>query len=432
MTAASTKSLLSIMIEVVFDTTKEWGSYLIILPLPLVMLAFYRKFASSIFDPWFPLLFNQVVYAILIGILYIQAEINSAEYVYWNMLSFAFMLPFLIGKNRSYSAASRVNLFSSAVGHFSVVSVKYLIFYQLLSDFIFVINRGIPVFYEYGSDPQIYIDGFGFVKYIHDAMRYILPPLSIVAYYHNSRGRLLFFSIVMCIYPALLFEWSKVGLITIFANYYFSYLIIFGRTKLLIKYTRRAFVLSLLFVMFMFSLAAARGYGGNGFEAFLIRIVQTIDSAYLYFVLGGNQFVPSDFSFTGYFFSLISPYFGYDSKANNIGHVLLSSAGMNTESGYGPSPPFQIVSHIFFGYYGVFYAFLIGIILVLVRSRLYRSGNVSLISFLIIYSFLHVLAGDASLLLYYTFTFLLLIPPIFCAFITSYFVRDRVTLSPLI
>lgn len=396
------------------------NGYVIFAFLLIACLYLLRKISRGIFDPWFPLVFNQIVLLFIVTYLYVIGLLNFSDYWYWIGGTLAIFLPLLLQKRQFfYPERLLVTPAPQSFLDFLKWLGTFVCVYQLVFDVVFVVNRGLPVLSEYGSNPQIYIGGFGIVKYIHDSTKLILPPIATLILFSAGNKKLYLYLMVSSIYPSLLFEWSKVGLITVVASYWISYLCFFGYTTRLLRFTRLAFLAAGLFVLFMFSRVAASGYGNGTFDAILLRVIDTADSIYMYYILDARRYIPPDFSFAGYAFSLVAPFFSTGYQLDTIGHVIQSGAYISTEDGFGPSPPAQIVGNIFFGSAGIFYCLIVGIFLRFIRRKLTCQNPITLTYILILYSLMATLAGDFSLFFYYIFISLFVTPPIFAAFLAQ-------------
>lgn len=378
-----------------------------------------RRSIHGLFDPWFFTVFNQFIFLSLLSVLYSKNVLSFYDYAYWLVCTFIFFLPFVLIKCKEpnfFVSSSRVRTQARLVN----LVIFFVSFYQITFDLFFIFSRGIPLLYESGSNPQIYLGGFGVIKYIHDACRYILPPLAVFSLFATGKRTILLFSIFVNLYPALLFEWSKSGFVIILMYYWVAAFYFFGRTTLLLKVTDFALSVAALFTLFMFSRLAATGYGENTLDSLTIRLVQTIDSAYFYFVMNAQAHIPTDFTFTGYIFSLVAPFFGVNISGSSIGQTLMLASGFSAEDGYGPSPPFQVIGHVFMKEYGILYALLLGVILALFKSRIGSLKPWQIIFYLMLYNVAPFLAGDVSILFYYLFITVFLLPPIILAVVISY------------
>ena len=386
----------------------------------IACLYLLRKTSRGLFDPWFPIVFNQIVLIFIVTYLYVIGVMNFNDYWYWVSATLAIFLPLMLQKRQFFYPE---RLLATPVPQSFLLFLKWLgillCIYQLMFDVVFVVNRGLPVLSDFGSNPQIYVGGFGIVKYIHDSTKLILPPIATLILFGSGNKKLYLYLMASSIYPSLLFEWSKVGLITVFASYWISYLCFFGYTIKLVRFTRLAFLAAGLFVLFMFSRAAATGYGAGTFDAILLRVIDTADSIYMYYILDARRYVPQDFSFAGYAFSLVTPFFNTGYNVDTIGHVIQSGANISTEDGFGPSPPAQIVGNIFFGTAGIFYCLIVGIFLRFIRKKLTCRNPITLTYSLIFYCLMANLAGDFSLFFYYIFILLFVAPPFFAAFLAQ-------------
>jgi hypothetical protein len=393
-----------------------FGFFLMAVALTSAILILVRT-SRSIFDPWFPIAVNHAILVLIVSYLYVAGVISIAQFSYWIAGTAALFGP-LIFRDRRRPPINAVFTFSSKRHVVTFLLAGYfLCTYQIFFDLIYIVARGIPVFKEYGANPQIYTGGFGIVKYIHDATRLVLPPIATyVLFLSNDRKfyRVLMFS---SFYPAIFFEWSKVGFITVAANYWICYLYFFGRTERLRNTTRLGLIFAVAFVFFMFSRVASSGYGGDTLNAILLRLVDTGDSVHMYYVLGADNNIPSSYNFFEYAFSLVAGFFFVN--IDTIGHVIQASANISTEAGFGPSPPAQIVGSIFFGYFGIVYCLSVGLLLRLIRRKISIQKVELRILFLMLYIVSPALTGDLSLLFYYFFTLLFVTPPILCALIIS-------------
>jgi hypothetical protein len=402
----------------IFNIANFDGYDLVLIGLVLIVaILIIMKISRSIFDPWFPIGVNQAILLLIVAYLYIDGLIAISEFFYWMVATAALIVPLML-QNHSRLLVG----FSSAVCSkrnftFLLIVAYFLCAYQIIFDSIFILSRGIPVLNEYGSNPQIYIGGFGVVKYIHDAIRIVLPPIATYILLSSSRRKLYGFFVFCTFYPAVIFEWSKVGFITVAANYWICYLYFFGRTERLAKWTRYGFILAVVFVLFMFSRVAASGYGSNTLNAILIRLVETGDSVNMYYLLGAKNYIPVDYSFIQYVFSLVAGFFSV--KIDTVGHVIQTAANISTEDGFGTSPPAQIIGSVFFGVFGIFYCLIMGLILCGVR-RICSTQKVGIrILFLMLYIASPAFSGDLSLFFYYLFILLVVAPPILCAWLIS-------------
>ena len=139
----------------------------------------------------------------------------------------------------------------------------------------------------------------------------------------------------------------------------------------------------------------------------------------MYYILDARRYIPPDYSFAGYAFSLVAPFFNTGYQVDTIGHVIQSGAYISTEDGFGPSPPAQIVGNVFFGSAGIFYCLIVGILLRYIRKKLQCQNPITLTYSLMLYSLMTTLAGDFSLFFYYIFILLFVAPPIFAAFLAQ-------------
>lgn len=378
-----------------------------------------RRSIYGLFDPWFFTVFNQFIFLALLSALYSKNILASYDYVYWLASTFIFFLPFALIKYKEpvvFSPSSEVRTQARLVS----LVIFFVSCYQIMFDLVFIVSRGIPVLYEFGANPQIYLGGFGIVKYIHDACRYILPPLAVFSLFATGKRTLLFFSIFINLYPALFFEWSKSGFIIVLMYYWIAAFYFFGRTPLLRKVTTSGLGIAALFTFFMFSRLAVTGYGENTLDSLAIRLVQTIDSAYFYFVMDAQAYLPKDFTFSRYIFSLVSPFFGVNASGSSIGQTLMLASGFSAEDGYGPSPPFQVIGHMFLKEYGIFYALLLGGTLALLKNRIGSFKPWQILFFLMLYNVAPFLAGDVSIFFYYLFIVAFLLPPIILAVVMHF------------
>lgn len=396
-----------------FDTFQgiSWLAWLAIAGILTAFIYIARRSIFGLLDPWFPIIFNQFIYIALLSILFFNNILKFSDYIYWIVSTLLFFLPFALIKCK----IPIVDLPSSRSRyHSKLVNLIIILLsgYQVTVDLVFIVNRGVPALYEFGSNPQIYLGGFGIVKYIHDACKYVIPPLAVFSLFATGKRSLFFLALFITLYPALLFEWSKVGVLTVLMYYWISALYFFGRTATLRKITTAGLSLAALFTLFMFSRVAATGYGENTMDALSIRLVQSIDSGYFYFIRDAQTYIPKDFTFSRYIFSLVAPFLGGDASGSSVGQTLLLASGVSAEDGYGPSPPFQIIGHIFLKEYGLVYAMLLGWGLALMKSSIGSLKQERAILFLIVYNVAPVLAGDASLFLYYIFILVFLLPPL--------------------
>lgn len=397
----------------------NWINWIVVIAVIISGLLIVKKIAYSILDPWFAFGFNQIVYLTLITVLYINNILVFSDYMYWLVASTLLLLPFLLLKTQKFplfaSPSSKSKNFARSVN----LIILFICLYQVIFDVAFILNRGIPVFTEGGSTPQIYMGGFGIVKYIHDTIKFIVPPLAIFSLFATGKRHFLNLSLFYTLYPCLLFEWSKVGLIVVLANYWIAYVIYFGYTKKLKRISTVGIAICALFVIFMFSQVAAAGYSDNALDALGKRVVESIDSAFLYFVLDAKTSLPPNYSFSQYIFSLVSPFFGSDNGGGTIGQVIQDAASLTTKDGYGPSPPAQIVGHIFLKDFGFVYTLVIGMLLFMMKKKIASLRQESAVFFLMLYNIIAVIAGDASLFFYYVFICIFLFPPIALAVLVN-------------
>lgn len=395
----------------------------------ILILCIYgaRKISFGILDPWFGLAVSQVLLVAIASALYFKGVLKPSYYFYWLGATAMFLLPFAWLKPQRFPLYAAPSPQSIQYARFVNLLIILLSLYQFVLDIVFIANRGIPVLYQFGSNGQIYMGGFGIVKYVHDANMFLLPPLAVYSFFISRKTKFLILGILAAAYPSLFFEWSKLGLYNILLYLWIASMFFFGPSKFLRKLYTVGIVACLPFVFFMFSRIAAAGYGGgNTLDAFQTRMVQSGDSIYMYFVLDTQASIPKEYTFPKYISSYISPYLSYVSPyfvrdasdtTDSIGHVILTAAGLPTAAGSGPAPPFQVVGHIFMKYYGFVYGFFIGFILYRVKSKIGSIKQEHAVIFLTLYNCIHVIAGDASLFTSYLFIYIFLLPPVVMAFL---------------
>ena len=407
----------------------------------ILILCIYlsRRICIGILDPWFSIAFNQVLLVGVFSALYFKGIFSPSYYYYWLAATAMFLLPFGWLKPQRFPLFSSPSPRSIQCARFVNLLIVLLSLYQLVLDIVFIANRGIPVLYEFGSNPQIYMGGLGIVKYVHGANVSLLPPLGVFSFFATRKTRFLILAIFAAAYPTLLFEWSKMGLLNVLMSLWIASMFFFGPTKFLKKLYTVGIVACLVFVFFMFSRTAATGYGGgNTLDAIQTRLIESGDSAYMYFLFDGQASIPHDYTFPKYIFSYVSPYLSYVSSyfvrdasgaTDSIGHVILTAAGLPTEAGYGPSPPFQVVGHMFWKNYGVAYGFFIGLILYWMKSKIGSIKQEHAVIYLTLYNCIVVISGDAALLLSYLFVYIFLLPPVVMAFLLDAALPEQKTVS---
>lgn len=390
----------------------EW---LLIVMSVAIVYPIVKKSTHGIFDPWLVFIFNQILLLILITFLYINKHLTLHQYIYWLCSTMALLLPLKHIRPVEFPLVSDKDRKIYAKHRLIGLMIIMLCSYQLFADLIFVFYRGIPIINGSGPNPQIYMGGFGIVKYIHDATRILLPPLATYSLYLTGKKKLFYLTLIIAIYPTLIFEWSKVGLIQVISVYWISYLFYFGSTKKLKKMTLIGVFASVLFVGLMFSRIVSQDYGVNVLDSILMRLVQSADSVHIYFVGDAQSSIPLNYYFIDYIFSLITPFFGFPNEIGTIGHVMQNALGLAVSEGYGPSPPAQIIGHIFFSGAGVIYTMFIGLSLQLFRNTIHKIRQDRLVVYLIFYYLAPFIAGDISLFFYYVFIFIFITPPMIVA-----------------
>jgi hypothetical protein len=407
----------------------ELPSWIAIAGILILFIYLSKRISYSIFDPWFPIVFNQILLVGLWSLLYFRRAIRPSYYYYLLAATAMFLLPFGWLRPQRFPLFTSPSERSIQYARFANLLLIMLSIYQIVFDITFIASRGIPVLYQYGSNPQIYMGGFGIVKYIHDDNRSLIPAIAVFSFFATRRKKFLLLGLFVTVYPCLLFEWGKMGLLGVLMTFWIASMFFFGPTKFLRKVSYVAIAVSLLSIFFMFTRVAATGYGGgNTLDALQTRLIETGDSTYMYFILDGQASIPHDFTFPKYIFSNVSPYLSYVSPyfvrdasgaTDTIGHVVLTAAGLPTGAGYGPSPPFQIVGHMFWKNYGIAYGFLIGFILYRMKSGIGSLKEEQAILFLVIYTNIPMIAGDAAVFIYYLFSYVFVLPPVVAAILIN-------------
>ncbi len=351
------------------------AAWVAVFGLIIAFIVLGRRISFGILDPWFTLFFNQGLLLALLAILLFTKLISGSTFLYWLCATALFILPFFWVHRVTFPLFTSAS--DSAYRWLRLANLLILLLaaYQFAFDVIFVSARGIPILYANGSNPEIYIGGLGIVKYIHDGCKFILPPLAVFSLFVTGKRRFFVLGLFASLYPAVLFEWSKAGLFLVISNFWISAQVFFGPRKLLKRATIIGVSTACLFMLFMFSRVAATGYADNAFDSLFTRLIESGDSVFFYFVMNGRNGISHDFTFLRYAFSYVAPFFGADPFKGNVGHALLEAVDISAESGYGPSPPFQVIGHMLFHDFGALYALSIGIILAWAKGSLRRRSE---------------------------------------------------------
>jgi hypothetical protein len=289
---------------------------------------------------------------------------------------------------------------------------------QALADLAFFLSRGIPVLAEGGPNPVIYMGGFGFVKYLHDANIAGLSALSFLLLLLARDRRAFAVGMVFVAYPLFLMEWGKASIVVVG-------LLLFTMNLYAARHFGRAFpvrrhllgvagIAGATFVAYRFVGVVASGYEATIGGAIAKRILNTADSVFMYFQLGGYEYFRGDVGLLSYLFSSLTPYLGIQDAAQTFGVELPRATLGLGEEGYGAYPPFQVVGHLTLGWGGVVYAFAVGAALAFVKQM--RVPLKFAAPYFVVLFAAQFLAGDSSLFAYYLSCQLFNLPAFAAAF----------------
>jgi hypothetical protein len=336
--------------------------------------------------------------------------INFTDLLYWNLSIILFFSPFIFLPIKQ----SNQRIIKKSNNHFYNWFFFFIlcIISQVFADFLFLLSRGVELISE-GPKPNMYVGGFGLVKFFHDIFQIVLPVVSTYLFVLKGNRIYIVLGLIVTLYPTFLFEWSKVGFLSTIMYFWISFLYFDGFSKSFSRSTKYIFILSIPLIILLFSSAVAEGYADNLITAFGSRLIQSVDSAFYYYFFTAEENLPKDYNFINYVMNLVSPYYGNNNPT--IGHVILEASSQPTSMGRGPSPTFPLIGKIFFGFFGLVYSFILGLIFFAVKTHFLKNHFPS-IPIVIIYIMITFAAGDIALLVYNIFLIFLILP----IFIISY------------
>jgi hypothetical protein len=370
----------------------------------ILVFALLRKFVFGIFDPWIWIIVNQSVMLTYVIYEFFQNRLHTLHLIYWCVALLSFSIGFHLVKQSNILRLSWL----VPTRFFIILLIVSISTYQILGDSIFILLRGLPTKLE----PGIYGGGFGVIKYIHDANTIVLAILIFLSFFLYGLSWYICFGFIALLYPMIYLEWGKSGLINL--------LFVFTSIKFFLNTNKKPFnriqisvavVTVGLFVVYKFLAVAESGYAETPIDAILKRAINTADSVYYYFVLDAQAKFDTPLNLVSFIFAQVSPHFGYiDDLAQRVGVLLPEYALGQSMDGYGPSAPFQIIGHLAYGFFGFIYAFIVGVTLGKIKHEKLFTKNI--LYFMIIYTLAPILAGDASLFMYYIVCIFAILPPI--------------------
>lgn len=353
-------------------TGLEWPRFIFcLLVAGGINLFFLRRHLFSIFDPWIMVFINQTI---ILGALayYTWAGEMLPEHFGYVLVGYLFLVlgmrvfckkgfkPF-----RTRSLLSRTTL---------PIAIAILVCILIANNLTIYYRLGIPALRSGARTITLYSTlgrGGGVFLYLNQGLFILLPVLAmkaLLSYKQKGLAYLTLFVVTM----VLAASGGKSAFLGLFFAFGMSQFYLGRHKKAPVKIPKIAWVfLAILGVVIMYSFVnvVGAGYESSVLRAFIKRMINTAAGPYYYFIRKSYLWF-SGLNLLSYHSSQITPYLGVrDLDAINLGvNLTLYSEGFGTP-GFGPNPTLYVIGHIAWGYWGVFYCFILGMILSFVRYR---------------------------------------------------------------
>ena len=402
----------------------NWPIYLVcILGMGSINFLVFRRYVFGVLDPW--ILTLPIEQTIIVGTLAYYTWAGGMLFEHFVYVVIGYLL-FVAGLRVFYKKNFRPHRTQTILSAEGLrIAILMLLALLIVNNLAIYYLLGIPTLRSGARTITLYSSlgrGGGVFLYLNISLLILLPILTMKALLVHKQKRLGYVSLLIIILVVLGLG-GKTGYLRLLFTFGVSAYYLGRNYKFSIKVPKLAWVALVLvlgWVLYSFVNVAQSGYEASAILAFIRRLVNTAAGPYYYFIrhsyLGFSGLNP-----LSYHFSQIIPYLGYrDLEAMSLGvNLTLHSDLKFGTPGFGPNPTMYVIGHIAWQRWGVFYCFIIGLILSFIRYQV-KTG-------FIVYVALNTLVGsltmDGTLLPLYLFYLLVLSPSLCAAAVISGSVR---------
>lgn len=354
----------------------------------------FRKYVFSIFDPWFNVVAQLVLSCSVLAFFSYIGKVPLDLTIYFYLCFFSFWLGLNVfytnnkvsNKPRNYFSSSQMKLLCYLLLAVNIVSVG-----------IMCAVNGVPILSGDPNATKVTVhEGVGLFSRIKEASGLLLIAFALTAGFIYKQNHVFFMSTAWMILAGII-SGSKGALFVLFFSFALAYYFVekyYGiKKKKNIIYLLAVMALIWIFVVALVSSSYTQA---SSFDSVSRRIVLNSDGLYGYFVNGAYQeFLKESFwaKVQYYFADIIMALRVFTSeKIPNFGYLIKLYSGAYTSWGFAPNPTMFVDGHILFGYGGIAYCFLIGVLMSFSR---YRVNNMILFVYLGLIT--RYLIGDGAL-----------------------------------
>ncbi len=381
-------------------------------------LIILRKQIWNLFDPLILMLFNvsfNVANVVYFGL---NGE-TQYQFIWFVIVAYVF---FLLGLNANFINRIRIGIRKSPPRSSAYIGpTRSVTIYIFLVTMLFNIASTAFVFYNVGFaiitneiSPDVKatmtLDHFGIFKYISWAGATLLIPVIAHAFYIHKLKLITYIGIAWFLVTSFLFNFSKAGFF--FLMFDIGIVLYYFDKKLgykIISYKKLMMFGLLGLIPAYFALSYYRDTTGNSIAMILLdRFIDNGGGTYNYFVHDGwRAFEGWDFTKRIiYYFDTILSVFRFKSwEGLTLINVVQEYVTGNYVLGMGQNPFLFFDGHFLFGWFGIFYAFAIGLLINYVRNL-----NVNIIFFYFLIKAVFPIVGDPDMTQAYIVSMVLLVP----------------------
>jgi len=336
-----------------------------------------RKKIWNIFDPMIFILFNVAVNYTIVCYYFFCDRCELGFFVFVSLCYLAFLFGLAINLNHNIREGAPMPSLRGPSKTVTVYLIFVSIFLQLVSTVFMFTLFGFGALSGDVDHSVVKITmtqgGFGLISYLSSAGGMMFLPLVAHAYFAHRMKALSFFCMIYFLVTSILFSFSKTGFLFIMFSFgilLHFYKIAINKVVISYRYIIIAGLIGLIPAFFVIHFILLRT-GESFLTLVLTRFIATAGGTYGYFILGGvNAFDGISYAQKlAYYFDTILSIFRFKawemfSYSAYMQKYLFGSA----TPGFGANPYLFFDGHFLFGWFGIIYCFLIGLILNYVRS----------------------------------------------------------------